>query len=191
MGLVVAAFHRDLDALVALKFLLPSLRESPQSKERFTREARTVMRLRNEHVARVHDVGDVDGTPFIVMEYLTGEDLAKALARRGPLAVDEAVDLLLQACEAVAEAHKLGIVHRDLKPANLFVTTGSDGLPFVKVLDFGISKSTAAGDLSVTASAAVVGSPLYMSPEQLTTSRSVDARADVWALGVILYEARR
>jgi serine/threonine protein kinase len=191
MGLVVAAFHRDLDALVALKFLLPSLRESPQSKERFTREARTVMRLRNEHVARVHDVGDVDGTPFIVMEYLTGEDLAKALARRGPLAVDEAVDLLLQACEAVAEAHKLGIVHRDLNPANLFVTTGSDGLPFVKVLDFGISKSTAAGDLSVTASAAVVGSPLYMSPEQLTTSRSVDARADVWALGVILYEARR
>src|SRR5580700_8666212 len=146
MGVDVAAFHRDLDALVALKVLLPSLRESPQSKERFTREARTVMRLRNEHVARVHDVGDVDGTPFIVMEYLTGEDLAKALARRGPLAVDEAVDLLLQACEAVAEAHKLGIVHRDLKPANLFVTTGSDGLPFVKVLDFGISKSTAAGD---------------------------------------------
>jgi hypothetical protein len=118
----------------------------------------------------------------------TQEDLARVLRRRGPLPAAEAVDLLLQACEAVADAHNLGIVHRDLKPANLFVTTSADGLPSVKVLDFGISKSTSLGDPSVTATAAVVGSPLYMSPEQLASSRTVDARADVWSLGVILYE---
>src|ERR1019366_3515963 len=141
-----------------------------------------------EQVARALYAVMADGVPFMVMEYLTGEDLAPVLRRRGPLPAAEAVDLLLQACEAVADAHNLGIVHRDLKPANLFVTTSADGLPSVKVLDFGISKSTSLGDLSVTATAAVVGSPLYMSPEQLASSRTVVARADVWSLGVILYE---
>jgi serine/threonine-protein kinase len=136
----------------------------------------------------VHDVGIIDGAPFIVMECLTGEDLARVLERRGRLPCAEAVDLLLQACEALAEAHTLGIVHRDLKPANLFLTARADGAPCVKVLDFGISKSTSPDDVSVTASAAVVGTPLYMSPEQLASSGSADARSDVWALGVILYE---
>jgi len=188
MGVVVAARHRELGELVALKFLRGALTDKPESYARFAREARTATRIKNEHVARVFDVGTVDGVPFMVMEHLAGDDLARVIRRRGPLPVAEAVDLLLQACEAIADAHNLGIVHRDLKPANLFVTAGSDGTPFVKVLDFGISKSTGPGDLSVTASAAVVGSPLYMSPEQLASSRSVDARADVWALGVILYE---
>src|SRR5271166_3233636 len=110
-------------------------------------------------------------------------DLGKMLKVRGRVPFSDAVDLLLQACEALAEAHKLGIVHRDLKPANLFLTTRSDGTPCVKVLDFGISKSTSLDDVSVTASAAVVGSPLYMSPEQLASSRAADARSDVWALG--------
>ena len=188
MGAVVAARHRELGKLVALKFLLPSLRDNAESCARFAREARTAIRIENPHVAHVYDVGSVDGTPFLVMEYLTGSDLARVIRARGRLPVTEAVDLLLQACEAVADAHNLGIVHRDLKPANLFLTAGPDGMPFVKVLDFGISKSTSASDVSVTASSAVTGSPLYMSPEQLASSRSVDARSDVWALGVVLYE---
>ncbi len=188
MGVVVAARHPGLGEDVALKFLHPSLADRPESYARFTREARTATRIKSEHVARVYDVGTADGTPYIVMECLTGEDLARVLQRRGPLPPSEAVELLLQACEALAEAHKLGIVHRDLKPANLFVTTRPDGTPCVKVLDFGISRSTSLEDVSVTASAAVVGTPLYMSPEQLASSRTADARSDVWALGVILYE---
>jgi hypothetical protein len=190
MGVVVAARHVELDELVALKFLLPSLQAQPELCARFAREAKTGIRIKNEHVARVLDVGTLpDGTAFMVMEHLLGEDLATVLERRGALPVEETVDLLLQACEAIAEAHELGIVHRDLKPANLFVTTGSDGLPFVKVLDFGISKTIVdVENVSVTATSAVLGSPLYMSPEQLASSRDVDRRADVWSLGVILYE---
>ena len=187
-GVVVAARHRELGDEVALKFLQPSATDRPESHARFAREARTATRIKSEPVARVFDVGTADGAPFIVMECLTGEDLSRVIQRRGPLPAVEAVDLLLQACEALAEAHNLGIVHRDLKPANLFVTTRSDGTPCVKVLDFGISKSTSLDDVSVTASAAVVGSPLYMSPEQLVSSRNADARSDVWALGVVLYE---
>jgi serine/threonine-protein kinase len=124
----------------------------------------------------------------MVMEHLVGEDLSTMLARRGALPAAEAVDLLLQACEAIAEAHTLGVVHRDLKPGNLFITTGSDGLPFVKVLDFGISKTVDMDSVSVTATSTVLGSPLYMSPEQLASSRDVDRRSDIWSLGVILYE---
>ncbi len=188
MGVVVAAHQRELARDVALKFLRPSATDKPESVARFAREARTATRITSEHAVRVHDVGILDGAPFIVMECLTGEDLARVIKRRGPLPCAEAVDLLLQACEALAEAHTLGIVHRDLKPANLFLTARTDGSPCVKVLDFGISKSTSPDDVSVTASAAVVGTPLYMSPEQLASSGSVDARSDVWALGVILYE---
>jgi serine/threonine-protein kinase len=188
MGVVVAALHKELGELVALKFLKPSIRDNEAACQRFLREARTATRIKNEHVARVYDVGTADGTPFIVMEYLTGQDLAGEIRDRGPLPVAKAVDLLLQACEAVADAHKLGIVHRDLKPSNLFVTTGSDGMPFVKVIDFGISKSLTTSDPSVTASSAAVGSPKYMSPEQLACSRHVDQRSDVWSLGIVLYE---
>jgi serine/threonine protein kinase len=141
MGVVLAARHLELDELVALKFPHPSVRDKPELSARFAREARTGIRIKNEHVARILDVGTVDGVPFIVMEYLDGHDLAVMLVARGPLPVAEAVDLLLQACEGVNEAHMLGIVHRDLKPANLFLTAAADGAPFVKVLDFGISKS--------------------------------------------------
>ena len=189
MGVVVAARNRALGNVVAIKYLRPTVRADAAACQRFLQEARLVTRLESQHVARVHDMGTADdGTPFIVMEHLYGRTVAAELARRGPLPVEEAVDLLLQACEAIAEAHNIGIVHRDLKPANLFVTTGPDQRPLVKVLDFGISKSLLEGDASVTASHVAMGSPLYMSPEQLANSKDVDARTDVWALGVILYE---
>jgi serine/threonine-protein kinase len=157
------------------------------------REARAAARIRSEHVAKVSDVGTLpDGTPYIVMEYLEGFDLADTLAQRGPLPADEAIELVLQACEALAEAHSLGIVHRDLKPANLFLTHRADGTPCIKVLDFGISKVTHPGtsqaEAALTHTTTIMGSPLYMSPEQLRATRGVDLRTDVWALGVILYE---
>jgi serine/threonine-protein kinase len=141
-------------------------------------------------VARIFDVGKLEhGLPYIVMEYLEGHDLA-ALVERGPLPAALAADYLLQACEAVAEAHALGMVHRDLKPANLFLVHRVDGSPCVKVLDFGISKAAVGttSEASMTRTSAIMGSPLYMSPEQMTSSRDVDARSDIWALGVILYE---
>jgi serine/threonine protein kinase/TPR repeat protein len=189
MGLVLSARRPGLSTLVAIKVLLPELRDKPEIAGRFAREARVADSLRSEHVARVLDVGATPaGTPYIVMEHLAGQDLAALIAARGQLPVAEAADLLLQACEAIGEAHTHGIVHRDLKPANLFVTTSVDGLPFVKVLDFGIAKATSADDLVVTKTEAFFGSPYYMSPEQLTGPKNVDARTDVWALGIILYE---
>ena len=190
MGVVVLARHVQLDQLVALKFLLSESLTKPKVVARFEREARAVVRLRSEHVARVLDVGTMDtGAPYIVMEYLEGEDLGVALERRGPMPVAQAVDYLLQACEALAEAHSVGIVHRDLKPGNLFVTTRVDGKSLIKVLDFGISKlADSREDLALTQTSEVVGSPKYMSPEQLRASRLADARSDIWSLGVILYE---
>jgi serine/threonine-protein kinase len=189
MGQVLAAHRPDLNDTVALKFLLASVHDKPEIAARFAREARTAIRIENEHVCRVYDVGEVEGVPFIIMEHLEGEDLDAILEARGGLPARDAADLLLQACEAIHEAHVVhGIVHRDLKPGNLFVKTRLDGRPFVKVLDFGIAKSSAAEEMSATASTTVLGSPLYMSPEQLLTPKTVDARSDVWALGVILYE---
>jgi serine/threonine-protein kinase len=138
------------------------------------------------------DVGTLDsGAPYMVMECLRGQDLKEVSSQRGALPISDAVDFVLQACDAVAEAHSLGIIHRDLKPSNLFLTERPDGSPLVKVLDFGISKalhSTEASQLQMTASAAIMGSPQYMSPEQIRSSKNVDARADVWALGTILHE---
>jgi serine/threonine protein kinase len=190
MGVVVAATHLQLEQLVALKFLLPAALAKPSAVGRFEREARAAVRLRSEHVARVSDVGTMeDGAPYIVMEYLEGRDLGARVDEDGPLSVVEAVDYLLQTCEAVAEAHALGIIHRDLKPQNLFLTSRVDGKPLVKVLDFGISKVTqGAEELSLTKTTDVVGSPNYMSPEQLRAARLADARSDIWALGAILYE---
>jgi serine/threonine-protein kinase len=195
MGVVVAAMHMELERRVALKFLLPSALANAVAVGRFAQEARAVVRLKSEHVARVIDVGRLDnGAPFIVMEYLEGTDLGTLLESRGRLPVHEAVDYMLQACEAVAEAHAIGIIHRDLKPRNLFVTTGVDGHPMVKVLDFGISKFTGANvsqslqQMSLTKTNDIMGSPMYMSPEQLRSSRRVDERSDIWSLGVILYE---
>ena len=189
MGVVVAARHLQLDQIVALKFLLPASVPRRDTLDRFAREARNAVRLRSEHVARVMDVGTLDsGSPYIVMEYLEGSDLASVLSQRGKLPIPVAVDFVLQACDAIAEAHALGIIHRDLKPENLFVTRGHDNTSLVKVLDFGISKSSTGKDFSATNSQAVIGSPAYMSPEQMRSARLVDARTDVWALGIILYQ---
>jgi urea transport system substrate-binding protein len=190
MGLVVAARHIDLDERVALKFLLPEQVTRTDAVRRFLREARLTFRLKSEHVARVSDTGRLpSGEPYIVMELLSGIDLGKHLAAHGPLPVDEAIDVVLQAADAVAEAHALGIIHRDLKPANLFLTQHPSGLPFIKVLDFGISKLVESGTFDVlTRGSAPVGSVLYMSPEQMTSPREVDHRADIYALGVTLFE---
>jgi len=191
MGKVLAATHLQLDVKVALKMMLPAAMATPESMARFLREARAAAKLKSEHVARVHDIGALDdGTPYIVMERLEGRDLGAVLAERGALPIEEAAEYVLQACEALAEAHALGIVHRDLKPANLFVTTRPDGAPVVKVLDFGISKESALSEPAslATSTSALLGSPHYMSPEQLKSARDVDSRADVWSLGVILYQ---
>ncbi len=193
MGVVVAARHVQLDERVAIKFLRPEMMARPHAAARFLREARAAVRIKNEHVARVFDVGALEtGAPYIVMEHLAGCDLAAWLAERGPLPVEEAVDFVLQSCMALAEAHALGIVHRDLKPSNLFCARRADGAVCIKVLDFGISKIlTPLGDpstLDATGEAAVLGSPFYMSPEQMQRAPDVDARADIWALGVVLYQ---
>ncbi|WP_437995059.1 serine/threonine-protein kinase [Sorangium sp. So ce185] len=190
MGVVVAATHLQLEEQVAIKLLLPSAAHSRTLAERFVREARAAVKVKSEHVARVTDVGTLEsGTPYMVMEYLSGSDLADALRAGGPMPPQIAVEYVLQACEALAEAHAAGIVHRDLKPANLFLTRRADGSPCVKVLDFGISKvATGGADPRITDTTAVMGSPLYMSPEQLKSARDVDARTDIWSLGVILFE---
>ncbi len=187
MGQVVAAENLATGDLVALKFLLPHLRDDPEVSARFDQEARTAIRIKNEHVARILDVVTTDDGPFIVMEYLKGEDLSARLRKVGQFGLEEAIDFILQTCEAIHEAHLLGIVHRDLKPSNLYVITSPHGLPFIKVLDFGISKSTT-HDVSMTESRAVLGSPRYMSPEQIVSSKDADARTDIWSIGVILYE---
>ncbi len=192
MGVVVAAQHIHLDEKVALKFLLPEALGNPEAVARFVREARAAVKIKSEHVARVSDVGVLpNGAPFMVMEYLEGGDLAAWIQQRGALAVDQAVDFVLQACVAVADAHALGIVHRDLKPANLFCVRRSDGKLSIKVLDFGISKVTDANSKlggSFTQTRAAMGSPVYMAPEQMRSARDVDAKADIWALGMILFE---
>jgi eukaryotic-like serine/threonine-protein kinase len=188
MGIVVAATHVHLNTRVAIKFLLPAAMGNPQIIERFAREARAAVQIQSEHVARVTDVGTLPtGSPYMVMEFLEGSDLAETIERSGPMPASQAVGYVLQACEAIAEAHALGIVHRDLKPANLFLARRAGRDPMVKVLDFGISKTKDAAS-GLTQTSSVMGSPYYMAPEQMMSSKDVDARADVWALGIILYE---
>lgn len=192
MGVVVAAMHLQLNQRVAIKLLLAGA--TADIVERFLREARAAVRLKSQHVARVIDVGALpDGAPYMVMEYLEGSDLSGVVRSSGALSVYDAVEYLLHACEAISEAHSNGIVHRDLKPANLFLTRAADGTSTVKVLDFGISKVAGAeGEedtgMSLTKTSAVLGSPLYMSPEQMKSARLADARSDIWSLGAILYE---
>jgi eukaryotic-like serine/threonine-protein kinase len=193
MGVVVAAHHIGLNEKVAIKFLLPNMVGNAEAVSRFAREARHAVKIKSEHMARVFDVGTLEtGAPYMVMEFLEGWDLSSWLQQRGPLAFEEAVDFVLQACEAIAEAHALGIVHRDLKPANLFCVRRADGRLSIKVLDFGISKVTRLGGSSsetgMAGTAALMGSPFYMSPEQLQAPHAVDARTDIWAMGVILHE---
>jgi len=196
MGVVVAATHLQLGQTVAIKLLTlpPDEDRRDEAISRFLNEAQAAARLQTEHVVRIYDVGQLDsGLPFMVMELLAGSDLGSVLDARGPLPEAEAVDYVLQACAGIAEAHQMGIVHRDLKPANLFVTQRSDGLPLLKVLDFGISKqlsdpSSGEAVPTFTNARTLMGSPNYMSPEQIRDARRVDARADVWAMGIILQE---
>src|ERR1041384_7316482 len=189
MGVVVQATHLQLHQSVAMKFLLPEVLANHQVVQRFLREAQAAVRLRSEHVARVIDVGSLEtGAPYMVLEYLDGADLSTF--PRGQLSVGAIIDLVLQACEALAEAHSLGIVHRDIKPANFFITRATGGTPLLKLLDFGISKTPATGG-QLTATQTVMGTPAYMSPEQMRSSRNVDHRSDIWSLGVVLYEIGR
>jgi len=190
MGVVVEARHVTLDDRVALKFLLPEYATHPEASERFLREARACVKIKSAHVARVSDVGTLEsGAPYMVMEYLEGTDASNIIEQGHRLAISEAIDYVVQAGDAIAEAHSLGIVHRDVKPANMFVTRHTDGTPLVKLLDFGISKVVGDGKLdALTRTTATMGSALYMSPEQIKQSRSVDHRTDIYALGVSLYE---
>jgi serine/threonine-protein kinase len=193
MGVVMQATDKLLGRKVAIKFLLPSLANSDRAVQRFIREARAAARITSEHVVKLLEIDELpNGTPFFVMEYLEGHDLRALIAERGSLPLERVVDYLLQALKAIAEGHLSGVVHRDLKPGNLFVARHADGTPLVKVLDFGIAK-TLEPDGSEAASLTGsddtrLGSPAYMSPEQLQNPSEVDARSDIWALGVTLYE---
>ena len=193
MGMVLAATHLRLDELVAIKVLHGELLYDEKCCERFAREARATAMLRNDHVARVIDVGDLpNGLPYMVMEYLDGRDLGELLIAGDPVTARTAVSWIVQACTAVEEAHQQGIVHRDLKPENLFLARRPDGSQRIKVLDFGVSKWLASGPASWMRSQALttgtVGTPAYMAPEQLTRGGEIGPSTDVWALGVILYE---
>ncbi|WP_437767209.1 serine/threonine-protein kinase [Sorangium sp. So ce764] len=189
MGIVLAARHLDLGELFAIKLLLPEAMGTQVALDRFLREARASARLKGEHVAKVHDVGSLEnGAPYMVMEFLDGMDLKQVVQAHGPLPVRDAVTYVLQASDAIAEAHVLGIVHRDLKPANLFLTRRPNGSPRVKVLDFGISRLVTPDGMDLTKTGSMLGSPLYMSPEQMMHAKQVDARSDIWAMGVVLYE---
>lgn len=189
MGVVALAQHLQLHQLVAIKFLLPEVLDKQTVVQRFLREAQASVRLKSEHVCRVIDVGTLEtGAPYMVMEYLEGRDLDELLRAEGRVFPAVAVDFILQACEGLAEAHALGIVHRDIKPSNFFLTRRADGSALIKVLDFGISKTAAQIDENLTSTQSILGTPAYMSPEQLKASKYVDARADIWSLGVVLYQ---
>ncbi|MDB4960716.1 MAG: Serine/threonine protein kinase PrkC, regulator of stationary phase [Myxococcales bacterium] len=189
MGVVAECTHLQLNERVALKMLRQDVLLDPDAVERFMREAQAAAKLKSEYVARVRDVGTLEsGTPFMVMEYLDGQDLGVLITERGTLPSPWATELILQTCEALSEAHSLGIVHRDVKPTNLFVTWRPDGTALIKVLDFGISKSSMGTDMRLTQTQSLLGTPAYMSPEQMRSARLVDGRTDIWSLGTVLYE---
>ncbi len=190
MATVYAATHMHLNERVAIKVLLANLAGNANVVERFMREARAAVRLKSEHVVRVQDVGSLPSRqPYIVMEFLDGTDLEATLAKRGKLPPAEVVDYVLQVCEALAEAHAAGIVHRDIKPANCVLSVRNDGMPNIKVLDFGIAKLMLGDDgPKLTNTQATMGTPAFMSPEQIRGAKDVDHRGDIWSVGVMLFE---
>jgi serine/threonine-protein kinase len=190
MGTVVEAKHQRLGERVAIKIIQPEFAANPEIVERFLREARACAKIHSEHVPLVHDLGQLDdGSPYMAMDYLEGQDLAQRLHDKGPLRPTEAVDCVLQACQALAVAHSIGIVHRDIKPGNLFLARNSDRSHSIKVLDFGISKLTEQDlEQSLTDTGTFMGSPQYVSPEQLASAKDADARTDVYSLGAVLFE---
>jgi serine/threonine protein kinase len=193
MGSIFAARHVNGGPPVALKVLAHALVDCPNAVARFMREARVAAGLKSPHSVRIIEVGT--SAPYIVMELLVGRPLAAFVAGGAKIATDEAVDLIAQACDAVSEAHDAGIVHRDLSLSNLFVTRLANGSPFIKVLDFGLAKhvrrdplaNEKSNEVSLTKEGALLGTPHYMSPEQIIGIRDIDERADVWSLGVCLY----
>ncbi len=194
VGFVVAANHVELGQRVALKFLRPEMLANPEVVGRFSQEALAAVKIKSEHVARVFDVGNMpDGAPFIVIEHLEGKNLEEILSEQGPLPIKRAIDYVMQACEALADAHACGVVHRDVKPENLFLTQRSQGIEVIKMLDFGVSKVALTGSafdnrLPLVRTMLPVGSPVYMSPEQIRASKDVDVRTDIWSTGCVLYE---
>jgi serine/threonine-protein kinase len=189
MGVVTKCLHMQLGELVAIKMLRREVLGDRDAVERFMREAQAAARLRSEYVARVIDVGRFESNvPYMIMEFLDGHDLGELIDERGFLPVPWATEMMLQAAEALAEAHSIGIVHRDVKPTNLFVTWRPDGTALVKVLDFGIARAPIGTDLKLTQTQSLLGTPAYMSPEQMRSARMVDARSDIWSLGTVMYE---
>ncbi|HZO14335.1 MAG TPA: serine/threonine-protein kinase, partial [Polyangiaceae bacterium] len=194
MGVVWEAHHLGLDTEVAVKFIRPErVAVDPALLARFEREARAAARIAHPHVVQMIDYGDVEGVPYIVMERLRGFSLAELLERGGRLSLATAKSLVQQIGSALESAHERGIVHRDIKPHNIFITEGSKGYPlFVKVLDFGVAKTLGETQVpeasALTETGTVIGSPPYMSPEQLEGQRDVDLRSDLWSLGIIVYE---
>ena len=178
----------------ALKVLLPEWRSHEEVVERFVREARVLMRLRSPHVGQLLDVGNLDATqgslPYLALEYIEGTDLGRIVETQGRVPYRQALAWCADACEGIAEAHALGVVHRDVKPSNVFLASAGPGArPIVKVIDFGIAAADeATGDARITSTGKIVGSPEYMSPEQMMAAGDVDLRADVWSMGVLLYE---
>ena len=192
MAVVLAAQDTLLGREVALKVMLPNLCSSNEAVERFINEARSLATLENPHVVRVLDCGKLSapavcaGLPFMVLELLRGEDLYTIAAREGGLSPERVVRYARQACAGLSAAHTQGIIHRDLKPENLFLAVDADGNECLKVLDFGIARSHSRR--AMTGGRLGLGSPGYMSPEQVGGGAQVDARSDIWALGVVMYE---
>ena len=186
-AVVYEATNLRLDERVALKMLKSEMQSDPEMAARFTREAHALAKLRSEHVARAVDVEDLpDGMSIMVMEYLDGQNLEKMI-ERGPLPLEQAADFVIQTCEGLTDAHARGIVHRDVKPENIFIVL-RDGWRTVKLLDFGISKALVSNTTSAIRTQSVMGSPVYMSPEQLRSTQTADPRADIWSLGAVFFE---
>jgi eukaryotic-like serine/threonine-protein kinase len=194
MGTVWAATHLVMQRRHALKFVRGSVHGREELRRRFLREARAASAVDHPNVVRVHDVFELeDGTPVMVMDLLEGETLGHKLRREHTIGLEELAGLLVPVLSAVGTAHAMGVIHRDLKPDNIFLEARGDGPPAIRVLDFGIAKLTGAGTITdsanITDTGALLGTPVYMSPEQGFGERDIDHRTDIWALGVILYEA--